>query len=243
MRRAEMRAETDRLRTALLTSISHDFRTPLASILGNVTSVRHYGHLYDDATRSEMLGEAESETLRLSRFVDSLLQMTRIEAGVLKPKLEPIDLSDVIGSSLKRMEKALIGHAVHVQSDKSVPMLMLDFVLTEQVIANLLDNAAKYSAPETTIEIVVTVLADIVCVQVRDEGPGVAPEDAERIFERFFRVEATDRRPAGTGLGLAICRGFAEAMGGSIGVANRSPGPGAEFTIRFPIHSIGPAER
>jgi two-component system sensor histidine kinase KdpD len=137
------------------------------------------------------------------------------------------------------MQKALIGHTVHVHIAETVPMLMLDFVLTEQIIANLLDNAAKYSAPGTSIEIAVTDLAGEVQVQVRDEGTGVAPEDAERIFERFFRVESADRRPAGTGLGLAICRGFVEAMGGAIGVANRTPGPGAEFTVRFSNQAVG----
>ena len=238
MQRTEMRAATDKLQSALFTSISHDLRTPLASILGNVTSVRRYGQLYDDDTRSEMLEQAETETLRLSRFVDNLLQMTRIEAGAVKPGLEPVDPGEVIGSALNRMEKILSGHSIRVQIDDAVPMPMLDFVLTEQVIANLLDNAAKFSAPGKSIEVSATVVADSVEISVRDQGPGIPPEDTARVFERFFRVETADRRPAGTGLGLAICKGFVEAMGGTISCGNRMPGPGAEFTIRFRLQTV-----
>ena len=239
MQQAAMRVETEKLQTALLTSISHDLRTPLASILGNVTSVRSYGHLYDDATRVEMLEQAEVETRRLSRFVDNLLQMTRIESGALKPNLELIEFRDVIGSALKRMERALEGHLVRVTIEEPEPMLMLDFVLAEQVIANLLDNAAKYSPVGTTIEIDVRKLPGQVAVSIRDEGYGVSPEYATRIFERFFRVESADRRPAGTGLGLAVCKGFVEAMGGTIGFASRSPTPGSEFVVSFPIEREG----
>lgn len=235
MQRAEMRAATEKLKSALFTSISHDLRTPLASILGNVTSVRSFGQLYDDETRSEMLEQAETETLRLSRFVDNLLQMTRIEAGAVKPVLEQLDLGDVIGSALNRMEKSLSGHSLRVQVDEPVPMLMLDFVLTEQVIANLLDNAAKFSAAGTSIEISAAASAESVELCVRDQGPGISPDDATRVFERFFRVESADHRPAGTGLGLAICKGFVEAMGGEISVRNRVSEKGSEFLVRFPL--------
>lgn len=233
LRRTEVLAETDRLKTALLTSISHDLRTPLASILGNVTSLRQYGHLYDAETRAEMLGLAEEETLRLSRFVDNLLHMTRIDAGALKPSLELIDLADVVGSALKRVEKALSGHVVRVDIDETVPMIPLDFVLAEHVLANLLENAAKYSPPGTTIDVSAVADKDRVLLRVRDRGPGIPARDRERIFERFFRLDTPDRRPAGAGLGLAICRGFVEAMGGTIGVADRAPGDGAELTVAF----------
>ena len=241
MRHAEMLAETEKLRGALLTSISHDFRTPLSSILGNVTSLRRYGHLYDDETRDEMLDQAEVATLRLSRFVDNLLQMTRLESGALTPTRELIDLDEVIGSALKRLERTLAGHVVRVDVGESVPMLTLDFVLTEQVIVNLLDNAAKYAPPGTVIDIAVAAAPGSVLLTISDEGPGIAREDIERVFERFFRIETPDRRPAGVGLGLAICKGFAEAMGATVSVANRASGRGAMFRLVFPVDGVGPA--
>jgi two-component system sensor histidine kinase KdpD len=153
----------------------------------------------------------------------------------LTPTHELIDLDEVIGSALKRLERALAGHVVRVNVGQSVPMLTLDFVLTEQVVANLLDNAAKYSPPGTTIDIAVTASTDSVVLTISDEGPGIAPADAERIFERFFRIETPDRRPAGVGLGLAICKGFVEAMGGTISVSNRASGRGATFRLAFPV--------
>lgn len=234
-RHAEVLAETERLQSALLTSISHDLRTPLASILGNVTSLKEYGHLYDAQTRTEMLEMAELETLRLARFVDNLLHMTRIGAGALHPSFEKVDLGDVIGSALQRLAKMLARHDIEVDVPSDLPMVSLDFTLAEQVLVNLLDNAAKYAPARTTITVAVRADAAGVEVRVSDEGPGVPVTESTRIFERFFRVSVSDHRPAGTGLGLAICRGFVEAMQGTIAVANRGDRSGAVFTVRWPI--------
>jgi two-component system sensor histidine kinase KdpD len=229
-----MLAATERLRTALLTSISHDLKTPLASILGNVTSLRQYGHLYDEPTRSEMLTFAENETLRLSRFVDNLLHMTRIDAGALRPTIEAVDLSDLIGAALQRCEKLLKTHRVVMHLADDLAMVPLDFVLAEHVLVNLLDNAAKYTPESSLVSICVSENDDDVEITVMDEGPGIAADDLQHVFERFFRAKVADHRPAGVGLGLAICRGFVEAMGGGITVNNRNDCSGAMFTMTLP---------
>jgi two-component system, OmpR family, sensor histidine kinase KdpD len=234
MSRNQVLAETEKLRSALLTSISHDLRTPLASILGNVSSLRRLGHLYDDATRAEMLEFTEVETLRLARFVDNLLHMTRIDAGALQPTFEMIDLGDVLGSALKRLARTLAQHQVLVDIETDLKMVPIDFMLMEQVLANLLDNAAKYAPPGTCIRVSIRSADDCVELLVMDEGPGIPHADLHQIFERFYRVRATDHRPAGAGLGLAICRGFVEAMGGRIRVANRPDRSGALFTVTLP---------
>jgi two-component system sensor histidine kinase KdpD len=234
MHETEMLAATERLRTALLTSISHDLKTPLASILGNVTSLRQYGHLYDEPTRSEMLTFAENETLRLSRFVDNLLHMTRIDAGALRPTFEAVDLSDLIGAALQRCEKLLKTHRVVTQLAEDLAMVPLDFVLAEHVLVNLLDNAAKYTPKSSLVSICVSENDDDVEITVMDEGPGIAADDLQHVFERFFRAKVADHRPAGVGLGLAICRGFVEAMGGGITVNNRNDCSGAMFTMTLP---------
>ena len=234
MQETRILAEADKLGTALLTSISHDFKTPLASILGAVSSVAQYGRLYDEATRTEMLEMAEAETVRLSRFVDNLLHMTRIDAGGLRPTLETLDVSDLVGSALTRSERLLQRHRLRTDLPADLPMVDADFVLAEHVLANLLDNAAKYSPPGSEIRVAAHHADDRVVICVQDEGPGIPAEHLDRIFQRFFRVMTTSHRAAGTGLGLAICKGFIEAMGGTICAANRTDAPGARFTITLP---------
>jgi two-component system sensor histidine kinase KdpD len=146
-----------------------------------------------------------------------------------------IDLSDVIGSALKRIAKLLEEHEIRIEMPDELPMVPVDFVLTEHVLANLLDNAAKYSPKGSQIELRVTVRSGSVTIDVIDEGLGVPATDMTRIFERFYRVKTGDHRPAGVGLGLAICRGFVEAMGGRISVSNRTDRSGAIFTVELPL--------
>jgi len=235
---ARVLAETERLRSALLTSISHDLRTPLASIIGTVTSLRSFGKLYDDNTRDEMLATALEEAERLNRFVANLLDMTRIDSGAIELRREMTDLSDVVGSALQRCGKILADHRVAVTLAPDLPMFPLDFVLTEQVLVNLLDNAAKYTPKGTTVDLDARRVEGDVAIEVRDEGPGVPEDDLERIFDKFYRVRSGDRQRAGTGLGLAICRGFIEAQGGTIRAANRTDRSGAVFTIRLPVEEL-----
>ena len=232
---ARVLAETERLRGALLTSISHDLRTPLASILGTVSSLRSFPEKYSKADREELLATLQEEAERLSRFVANLLDMTRLESGAIELKLELIDVAEIVGSALQRAGNVLAGHRVEVNIEPDLPMLHLDVVLFEQVLFNLLDNAAKYSPSGSLIEIQATRDGELIEIEVVDEGPGIPPADFERIFDKFYRVHAQDRRRAGTGLGLAICRGFVEALGGWIVARNRRNRSGAVLTIQMPV--------
>jgi two-component system, OmpR family, sensor histidine kinase KdpD len=233
--RARLTAETDRLRSALLTSISHDLRTPLASILGSITSLRAYSDTFDAAAKDQLMATIQEESERLNRFIANLLDMTRLESGAIEPHLAPVDLSELVSSALKRAGPVLTWHRVDVRLSPDLPMLKLDFVLFEQVLFNLLDNAVKYAPRGTTVSIQASRRGNEVRLQLLDEGDGIPPEDLEHIFDKFYRVHGGDRRRAGTGLGLAICRGFVEAMGGTIRAGNRHDRSGAVFTIALPI--------
>jgi two-component system sensor histidine kinase KdpD len=239
---ARLAGETEKLRSALLTSISHDLRTPLASILGSATSLRAYRKDMDDATQDELTRTIQEESERLNRFISNLLDMTRLESGAITPNREFIDVTDVIGSALQRASKVLCFHRVQLEIMPELPMLKLDSVLLEQVLFNLLDNAGKYAPRDTSIILRAQRDGSLVQIAVLDEGPGIPEGDLERIFDKFYRVQAADRKLAGTGLGLAICRGFVEAMGGTIVAANRKDRSGAAFTIIFPIPTELPAE-
>ena len=232
---ARVLAETERLRAALLTSISHDLRTPLASILGTVSSLRSFPEKYNAVDREELLATLQDEAERLNRFVSNLLDMTRLESGAIDLKLDLLDVGEIIGSALQRAGNVLAAHRVEVNIEPNLPMLRLDAVLFEQVLFNLLDNAAKYSPAGSNIDVRATRDGELVEIEVVDEGPGIPPADFERIFDKFYRVHAEDRRRAGTGLGLAICRGFVEALGGWIVARNRRDRSGALLTIRMPV--------
>jgi two-component system, OmpR family, sensor histidine kinase KdpD len=232
---ARVQAESDRLRAALLTSISHDLRTPLATILGTVSSLRSYADKYDAADRDELLATLESEAERLNRFVGNLLDMTRLEAGMIEIKLDLADVAEIVGAALERAGNVLARHRVEVAIAPDLPMLRLDQILFEQVLFNLLDNAAKYAPPGSRIDLHARRDGETVKIEVIDEGPGIPSEDLERVFDKFYRVQAQDRRRAGTGLGLAICRGFIEAQGGRIEARNRPDRSGAILTIRLPV--------
>jgi len=237
--RAKIAAETERLRSALLTSISHDLRTPLASIIGAATGLKTYRSSLDQDAQDELIRTIQEEADRLNHFIGNLLDMTRLESGAIEPNLDSVDLSDVVGSAFRRAGKILVGHKTLICLEADLPMLKLDPVLFEQVLFNLLDNAAKYASSGTTVEIRARRDGGIVRLEVLDEGDGIPQADLERIFDKFYRVHAGDRRRVGTGLGLAICRGFVEAMGGTIRAGNRPDRTGALFTITLPV----PAER
>lgn len=232
--RAKLAAETERLRSALLTSISHDLRTPLASILGSATSLKSYGPMLDDAARLELTSTIQEEAERLNRFIANLLDMTRLESGAIRPRADAVDLSEVVGSALERVGRILAGHRVTMDLAADLPMVEIDAVLFEQALFNLLDNAGKYAPAGSLITVRARAEPGRVRVEVLDEGDGIPPEDVERIFDKFYRVHAQDRQRAGTGLGLAICRGFVEAMGGTITAANRRDRSGAVFTLTLP---------
>ncbi len=239
---AKLQAETDRLRSALLTSISHDLRTPLASILGAATSLMSQHGSLEEADRTAMLRTIQEESERLNRFIGNLLDMTRLESGPLTLRGGLADLSDVVGAVLRRARRILSVYQVKVDLQPGLPMLNIDMVLFEQVLFNLLDNAAKYSGQGSTIQLRASRHGGRVWIELLDEGDGLPPNDLERVFDKFYRVRSANRQRAGTGLGLAICRGFVEAMGGTISAANRPDRTGAIFTIDLPVPAQLPIE-
>ncbi|MGA8078238.1 MAG: sensor histidine kinase KdpD [Xanthobacteraceae bacterium] len=235
MDRVERAAETERLRSALLTSISHDLKTPLAAVLGSAGALRDLADNLSAGEKAELLGTIIDESERLNRFIANLLDMTKLEAGAITPNVALHDLGEIVGSALRRASRILCRHNIELELAPDLPMLELDAVLFEQALFNLLDNAAKYAPPETTIRIQGWRNGEAVCLRVLDEGDGIPPLDLEHIFDKFYRAQKADQVRAGTGLGLAISRGFVEAMHGSIVAANRTDRSGAMFTIRFPV--------
>ena len=228
-----LQAETERLRNALLTSVSHDLRTPLATIIGALSGLKSFGETYDPATRADLIASAQDEAERLNRFVGNLLDMTRLESGGVTVNLGPIDAGDAIGVALNRARPLLLRHKTDIALDADMPMVMADFVLLEQVVFNLIDNAAKYTPADTVVRVVGRMEDDAAVIEVIDEGEGIPPGSLEAIFNKFTRLKAGDTTRAGTGLGLPICRGFITAMGGTIVAGNRQDRSGAIFTIRL----------
>jgi len=235
MDRVRRNVESDRLRGALLTSISHDLKTPLASVLGAASTLRDLGGALTDAQKNELLATMIEESERLNRFIANLLDMTRLESGAIVPNAAPHDLGDIVGSTLRRAGKILVHHKISLELAADLPMLQLDAVLFEQVLFNLLDNAAKYAPPGTTISIRGARDHGTVSLQIADEGGGIPPAELESVFDKFYRAQKGDHVRPGTGLGLAISRGFVEAMHGTISAANRADRSGAVITIRLPV--------
>ncbi len=238
MDRVKRTTESERLRSALLTSISHDLKTPLASVLGAASMLRDLSSSMSDVEKRDLLATVIDESERLNRFIANLLDMTKLESGAIVPNTAPHDIGEIVGSALRRASKMLGNHNISLEFAADLPMLELDAVLFEQVLFNLLDNAAKYSPADSTI--LVRGLRDdgSVCLQILDEGDGIPPADLDSIFDKFYRAQKGDHVRPGTGLGLAISRGFVEAMHGTISAANRTDRSGALLTIRLPIPAV-----
>lgn len=235
MDRVKRTVESDRLRGALLTSISHDLKTPLASVLGAASTLRDLASGLTETQKHELLATVIDESERLNRFIANLLDMTKLESGAIVPNTAPHDVGEIVGSALRRAGKILVQHKVSLQLGADLPMLQLDAVLFEQVLFNLLDNAAKYAPSGTTISIRGVRDGGMVMLQILDEGSGIPPEELESVFDKFYRAQKGDHVRPGTGLGLAISRGFIEAMHGTISAANRPDRSGAIITIRLPV--------
>lgn len=232
--RAHLRAEGEQLRNALLSSVSHDFRTPLGVVTGVTSALLDEDAPADESTRRELLQTAHSEALRLSQLVRNLLDMTRLEAGALKVKTGVLSLEELVGSALGRTSARLAGREVRT----SVPSELLaacDLALVEQVLINLLENATKYSPAGSAIDVVAQVEGDMIAIDVSDRGPGIEAVHAHRVFEKFYRVHESEG--GGVGLGLTICRGIVEAHGGTIRVVPRSGG-GATFRFTLPAAPV-----
>jgi len=235
---ARVRAETERLRNSLLTSVSHDLRTPLATITGAATTILESGSRLDDRTQQELLESVREEADRLNRLVQNLLEMTRLESGALHLRRDWHPLEEVVGAALGRLARDLGTRQVTVSIPPDLPLVAIDDVLIEQVFVNLLENAIKYTPPESAIRILVTATDGNITVEVADHGPGLPKGQEDRVFEKFYRA-ASDGRP-GDGLGLAICRGIVLAHGGRIWAQNLPEG-GVTFLFTLPLTDAPPA--
>jgi two-component system sensor histidine kinase KdpD len=223
----------ERLQTALLNSISHDLRTPLVSVTGALSSLAEGGPAMDAEIRHSLVRTALEEADRMNRLVGNLLNMTRLEAGALQIVRQPGDIQDAIGTALESLRERLADRQVSVDVPLSAPLIPMDFVLIVQVLINLIDNALKYSPASGGIEIQARVIGEEMQVQVADRGGGIPPDDLERIFDKFYRVQRPENT-GGTGLGLSISKGIIEAHGGRIWAENR-PGGGAVVCFLLPL--------
>ena len=231
---AKVVAEADKLRVAMLTSLSHDLRTPLASVLGAATSLLANLGLYDRARTEELLTTIREEAERLDRFVGNLLDMSRLEAGALGVKSQLTDVGEVVDAAVQRLTRRLSGHQVARDIPSDLPFAKADPLLLEQAVVNLLDNAVKFTPPGSTIAIRAPNGGGRITLTVVDEGRGIPLAELPHIFDKFYRARKGDYGAAGTGLGLAVARGFVEAFGGTLTAANRTDREGAIFTLIMP---------
>jgi two-component system sensor histidine kinase KdpD len=235
---AQVQIETERLRSSLLSSVSHDLRTPLAAITGAVSTILENGSPLDAQTRQELLESVREEAERLNRLVQNLLEMTRLESGALQLQREWHPPEEVIGAALSRLGKRLAGRRVTARVPPDLPLVAIDDVLIEQVLVNLLDNALKYTPPGSPINILATATDRAVTVEVADRGPGLPRGEEDKVFEKFYRGQPAGGR--GAGLGLAICEGIVRAHGGRIWAHNLPEG-GVAFLFTLPITDAPPA--
>jgi two-component system sensor histidine kinase KdpD len=233
----ELLQRTDALRSALLSSVSHDLRTPLSSIKAAASSLLQEDVEWDEETKRSFALAIEREADRLNRLVGNLLDMSRIEGGALKAEKEWYPLEELINDVLGHMQTTLQGRDVRTAIPADLPPVELDYLQMDQVLTNLLENAVRYTPQESPIEISARAVDRQMLVSIADRGPGIPPYDLERIFDKFYRVSGAKRRTSsvmGTGLGLAVCRGLVEAHGGRIWAENR-PGGGAIFSFTLPL--------
>jgi two-component system sensor histidine kinase KdpD len=239
----ELLRRTDSLRSALLSSVSHDLRTPLSSIKAAASSLLQEDVEWDEETRRSFALAIEREADRLNRLVGNLLDMSRIEGGALKAEKEWYPIDEVIHDVLGHMQTTLQGREVRLAIPDDLPPVKLDYLQIDQVLTNLQENATRYTPADSPIEITVKVLSKALMVSIADHGPGIPPYDLERIFDKFYRVSGAKRKTTtrsstmGTGLGLAVCRGLIEAHGGRIWAENRPEG-GAIFRFTLPLEKL-----
>ncbi len=232
---ARVLTETEQLRAALLSSVSHDLRTPLVSIIGSATSLASYSDALTNEDRQQLILTILEEGERLNRFVQNLLDMTRLGYGALQPNKEWCDPREIAGRALKRLGKSIGSRRIVFDVPENLPALHVDPVLIEQVLVNILDNAVKYTDAVGEIGIAASRRGDLLVIHVTDDGQGIPEEEREAVFDVFYRVRARDRQRAGTGLGLSICRGIIEAHGGRIAAKAPAGGRGTLIEITLPV--------
>jgi two-component system sensor histidine kinase KdpD len=236
---ARLLLESERLHKTLLDAVSHDLRTPLSSITGAVTGLLQEGERYDAESKHALLMAISEGAHRMNRFISNLLDMARVESGMLKPKREWCDIVDIIGVAAKRVRDILPESRLNVRAPVQLPLVQSDFGLMEQVLVNLLENAAKYSPADSTISLVIDTRDNELVVSVLDSGPPIPEDDRERIFDKFYRLRSS-RNVTGTGLGLSISKAMVEAHGGRLWV-EPSPSGGNSFIFTLPVGDTQPS--
>lgn len=234
----EAAAAADRIKATVLSSISHDLRTPLATITGVATALRHGNLSPTSQAGAELLDTLIDEAERLNRLVSNLLNMSRIESGALETTRAWEEISDLTGGVLARLHSHLANRPLRVVMPSDLPLIWVNAALIDQVLTNLLENALKYTPPATPIVVMAARQGRELWVSVADAGPGIPPAALPKIFDKFVRVDTPGRRTQGSGLGLAICKGIVEAHGGRIWAENRPEG-GVAFTLSLPLQPPG----
>jgi two-component system sensor histidine kinase KdpD len=242
---ARVLAEAESMRAALLSSISHDLRTPLATIVGSASALQSYGATLDDETRRDLLAAIREEAERLNRFIRNLLEMTKLEVGAVTPKRQWAALEDIVGAALEQLGKLLDVADIRTEIAPDLPLAYVDFVQIEQALVILLENAIAYSPAGAPVEL--SAEADSVTgnfrISIADRGIGILPHDLPRIFDKFYRAQYRDRKVAGTGLGLSICKGLVEAHGGTVRAESEGRNRGARFSVELPLETVGAPAR
>jgi len=227
--------ESERLRKTLLDCVSHELKTPLAAIgAASQELVRVAPNLHDAQILKELAGEIRDGSRRLNRVVNNLLDMNRLESGVIRPKQEWCDVRELLQTAVEIERESLVGRDVSLDVPENIPLTLMDHTLIEQAVAKLVANAASYAPSRLPIEIDADYKVDRLIICVSDRGPGLLPDEVNQIFEKFYRGDG--RKAGGLGLGLSIARGFVEAHGGNLTAENRDGG-GARFTISLPVRA------
>jgi two-component system sensor histidine kinase KdpD len=235
---AQVLMATEKLQTALLNAISHDLRTPLVSVIGVLSSLQEDGMGLDDAAKKNLIQVAREEADRLNHLITNLLDESRIEAGAITLSRRPSEIHDLVGAALEQMGSRVGARSIKIDLPSDIPFISVDFGLIVQALANVLDNALKYSPHDSPIEIKVRQVAQEVYIEVADHGVGIPEQDLPHIFDKFFRIKRPDN-VAGTGLGLSISKGIVEAHGGHIVAENRE-GAGTVIRLMLPVGEYSP---
>ncbi len=229
-RRAKVLAESDRFKSSLLSSVSHELRTPLATVKAAVSSLKTGDVEWDSEARTDLLAAVEEEVDHLNILVGNLLDISRIESGSLQPDKKPNSLRDIALAALGRLKEQAKNHTVILEIQEEFPLVNVDFVQMQQVFTNLLTNSLKYAPPGSEIRISSRQAAQSAMVTLTNHGPNLPPDQLERIFDKFYRTDASSR-VTGTGLGLSICKGILEAHAGRIWAENLPDGMAFHFRI------------
>ncbi|MBL0153135.1 MAG: DUF4118 domain-containing protein [Chitinophagaceae bacterium] len=230
-RKKEEKANTLKLYDTLLNSFSHELRTPIATIIAATDNIQSGNNNLTAENKNELISEISKASLRLNQQVENLLNMSRLDSGFIKPKMDWCDISELVYDTVKKIEDVGIAQKISIAINPDLPLVKTDKLLLGQAIYNLLNNACLYTKPDSKINITALIHADILELIIEDNGVGFPPEEIENVFDKFYRLKFS--KPGGTGLGLSIVKGFIEALKGNISLENITTG-GARFTITLP---------